>query len=95
MNELVEWTGHPDAVELGKTYESEGWTNFLKQLTPKSLFDGLDSDNAEKRRRRESILTQMYDVARREEEYLKGWCGKSFQICSYLALWLTGLLNRR
>lgn len=76
VDQLVDWNQNRDADELRKTYESHGWTGLLKQMTPKTIFDGLDSDQPEKRRRRDTILTQMYDVAQMEEEYLQGLRGK-------------------
>ncbi|KAK5166127.1 uncharacterized protein LTR77_008388 [Saxophila tyrrhenica] len=66
-----EWSGSTERTSLTDTHEFYGWTEFLKQMTPVSLFDGLEPDKTEKKKRREIVLDLMYKVADMEERYFR------------------------
>lgn len=72
--QLAEW--NDDVTEISKTFEMHGWTAFLKELTPASLFDGLDSEKPGKRTRRSKLLNDLYEIAEQEERHLNGECGQ-------------------
>lgn len=72
VQQLREWNSHGDSTELCKRYQAEGWTAFLKAMTPNTIFHGLDTDRPERRKHREKTLEDIYHVAAKEEEYLKG-----------------------
>ncbi len=76
MGQLREWHGNGDRTELTKVHEIEGWTAFLKQVTPDNIFDGIDPDRQDKKKRRLRILNDLFDVAEMEERYLNGEYGK-------------------
>ena len=70
----MKWNG--DLTGISKTFETHGWTAFLKELTPPSLFDGLDSEKPGKRTDRSELLDDMYEIAELEERYQNGECGQ-------------------
>jgi hypothetical protein len=74
-DQLAEWYGSNDATEVKEKYAREGWTEFLKQMTPTDVFAGLDCSYDEKRRRRMAIMEQMWNVAKLEEQCKNGEIG--------------------
>jgi hypothetical protein len=53
---------------------TRGWTEFLKELAPPSIFDETREPD-DKTEERQKLLAQAYDLARREEEYKDGDIG--------------------
>ena len=60
--------------EPSETHTTQGWTTFLRELTPLSVLDGLGDEPKEKVARRQKAMEDMYAVAQKEEEYLSGAC---------------------
>jgi hypothetical protein len=61
-------------VEPHQTHVTRGWTEFLKELAPPSIFDEMREPD-DKTEERQKLLAQAYDLARREEEYKDGDIG--------------------
>ena len=72
VQQLRSW--NKDAVEPYKTLDTRGWTAFLRELTPASILEGLGPkvEPDEKLERRQKIMDDMYDVAEKEEGFLRG-----------------------
>jgi hypothetical protein len=76
--QLKEW--NKGCVEPHQTHVAKGWTEFLKELAPPSMFDEMREPD-DKREEREKLLAQAYDLAKREEQYEEGEIGMCFSNC--------------
>lgn len=79
--QLKEW--NKSSIEAHHTHATKGWTEFLRELAPPSIFDEareLDGDKIEERKK---LLAQIYDLAKREEDYLNGEIGMYHSQCAY------------
>lgn len=66
--------------ELNEPYqmlEECGWTAFLRRLTPPSTLEGLGAkyESADKLEKRQKALNDLYDIAEKEEQYIRGEYG--------------------
>jgi hypothetical protein len=68
--ELKSYQRNDQVENLVMTHKYEGWTAFLKKLTPKNVFDGLEPERPGMRKLQEQLLGQLFDVAEVEEDYL-------------------------
>lgn len=69
---LKEW--NKSSVEPHQTHVTKGWTEFLKELAPPSCLDDAREPDG-KIEERKKLLAQIYDIAKREEDYLNGEIG--------------------
>lgn len=69
---LKEWNN--GSVEPHQTHVTKGWTEFLKELAPPSGFDEMREPDGKNEERRK-LLAQIYDIAKREEDYKNGEIG--------------------
>lgn len=67
------WNRDLPEANITKTLEICGWTAFLRELTPPSTLGGLASNDKLDYMRK--ILEELYEVAEKEESFLRGECG--------------------
>lgn len=72
--QLKKW--NKGTAEPHQTHVTKGWTEFLKELAPPSIFDEMREPD-DKKDERQKLLAQTYDLAKREEEYKNGDIGWS------------------
>jgi len=53
----------------------KGWTEFLKELAPPSIFDDMREPEGKVQQERQRLLSQIYDLTKKEEEYETGDIG--------------------
>ena len=53
----------------------KGWTEFLKELAPPSIFDDMREPEGKEQQERQRLLSQVYDLTQREEDYVNGNIG--------------------
>jgi hypothetical protein len=54
---------------------AKGWTEFLKELAPPSIFDDMREPEIKEQQERQKLLSQIYDLTKKEEEYRTGEIG--------------------
>ena len=77
--QLKEW--NEDKSEPHPTHAAEGWTAFLQELAGPSVFDDLQKEDKKKTESKKELLRELYEVAGKEEEFLKGERGQSLPSC--------------
>ena len=54
----------------------KGWTEFLKELAPPGIFDDMrEPEGKEQQQQRQRLLSRIYDLTKKEEEYATGEIG--------------------
>jgi hypothetical protein len=75
--ELKKW--NKGCVEPHQTHVMKGWTEFLKELAPPGIFDDMREPEGKEQQERQRLLAQIYDLARKEEDYENGGIGSWFK----------------
>lgn len=83
-DQLKAWNHHD--VDPNPTHVSAGWTAFLNELAGAEIFDDLPKETPERTKMRQTLMSQMYTVARMEEEFFDGargnlQCYHCFDLC--------------
>lgn len=71
--QLKEWNS--SSVKPHHTHMTKGWTEFLRELAPPSIFDEARELDGGKTEERKKLLAQIYDLAKQEEDYQNGEIG--------------------
>jgi hypothetical protein len=71
--DLKQW--NKGCVEPHQTHVAKGWTEFLKELAPPSIFDDMREPEIKEQQERQKLLSQIYDLTKKEEEYRTGEIG--------------------
>ncbi|KAM0714364.1 hypothetical protein Q7P37_010151 [Cladosporium fusiforme] len=66
---LKEW--NEGSIEPHQTHLTKGWTEFLMELAPPSIFVEL-RESDDKTQHRQKLLAQIYELASREEDFERG-----------------------
>ena len=72
---LQKW--NEGAGEPNLTHRTRGWTAFLQELAPLDILKDIQPTSSQLVNRRQELLTQMYEVAEKEEDFLNDRGGKS------------------